>query len=101
MDISKIFAKEKVFTKELVDELAPEHSRTSCVEGESVGNEYFNEFGIPRCTRCALQYRTKNGEWPHGVKLRSVDISFDADSATTRTSVVFDPESRSRTDKAP
>lgn len=43
------------------------HSRTSCgTVGE--GNAYFNEFGAPRCEKCAVQYRIKHGEWPHGAK---------------------------------
>lgn len=55
-------------TLEFVNEVAPEHGRTSCTDEKSSGNEYFNEFGHPRCVRCALLHRLKNGEWPHKVR---------------------------------
>jgi len=73
---------EKLFTGGLVDELAPQHTRTSCIEGQLVGNEYFNEYGTPRCVRCALQYRMHHGEWPHGVKVRVMELSFDPETRT-------------------
>ena len=63
--------KNKTMNKELlsfVNEIAPEHSRTSCSDDHSGGNEYFNESGYPRCTRCAFLYRLKNGSWLYNAK---------------------------------
>lgn len=39
-------------TKELVDFLVPEHSRTSCTDEQSHGNEFHNELNDVRCNRC-------------------------------------------------
>lgn len=51
-----------------IDEIAPEHGRTSCNDDDLNGNQYFNEFGCPRCTRCTLLHRARSGKWPHGAK---------------------------------
>ena len=56
--------------RDFIDEIAPEHGRTSCTDTDSNGNEYFNEMGFPRCVRCALLYRARHGEWPHGAEFR-------------------------------
>jgi hypothetical protein len=61
------------------------HSRNSChTAGE--GNAYFNEFGVPRCEKCALQYRINHGEWPHGANLTgwkiNAEIRFQKDGIT-------------------
>lgn len=58
-----------------IDEIAPEHTRTSCDDNNSNGNEYYNEFGYPRCVRCALLYRLRNHEWPHNAEAR-IEIRF-------------------------
>lgn len=50
------------------------HTRTSCSDQHSKGNEYANEFGVPRCSRCALLHRHKYGEFPYGV---SAEIKLD------------------------
>ena len=52
----------------LIDEIAPQHQRTTCSDGDSHGNEYSNEFGAPRCTRCCLIHRLRHGEWPNGAR---------------------------------
>ena len=49
-----------------VNELAPEHQRTSCSDENLNGNQYFNEMGYVRCVRCAFLHRLEVGEWPHG-----------------------------------
>lgn len=67
-----------------VNLLAPEHGRTSCTDLESNGNEYFNEFGYPRCTRCALLYYVVHGEWPHGVQVNFTQIKFKGHPRITR-----------------
>lgn len=59
-----------MFDHDFIDEVAPKHQRTSCTDERSVGNEYFNEFGFPRCVRCCLLYRHRQGEWPHGSQFR-------------------------------
>lgn len=53
---------------ETVNELAPNHDRTSCSDEKSRGNEYFNEMGYVRCVRCAFLYRLRFGEWPDGAE---------------------------------
>jgi len=60
-----------------IDEVAPEHQRTSCTDDSSNGNQFFNEFGSPRCVRCALLHRAREGEWPCGVdaEIRSIRFS--------------------------
>lgn len=53
-----------------------EHSRTTCgnmLVGDS--NAYFNEAGAPRCEKCAIQYRIREGKWPHGAALSEWRIS--------------------------
>lgn len=49
---------------------------THCTDEQSNGNEYFNEFGFPRCSRCALLYRLKNGAFPYGVRVDNVVLRF-------------------------
>lgn len=69
-----------------VDEVAPTHSRTSCNDDDSRGNEFFNEHGYPRCVRCAMLHRVVNGRWPHDAKFLIVDLrtSSGDDSAKQR-----------------
>ena len=62
--------------RNFVDEIAPRHDRTSCSDADFNGNQYFNELGYPRCTRCALLYRLENGKWPHGAVVKSSGILF-------------------------
>lgn len=58
-------------TRAFVDEVAPEHGRTSCHSDDGdTGNEYFNEMGYPRCVRCCLLFRVRMGRWPHGATFR-------------------------------
>jgi hypothetical protein len=57
----------------LINAIAPSHSRTSCSDLNSNGNEYFNEFGCPRCQRCALLYFAAHGKWMY--EGLSVDLS--------------------------
>ena len=59
---------------ELINEISPNHTRTSCSDENSNGNEYFNEFGVPRCPRCCLLHRVKNGEWPHGAEPQGCEL---------------------------
>lgn len=49
--------------KELVDEIAPKHDRTSCSDAD-LSNADPNSQGYSRCVRCCLLYRLRNGEWP-------------------------------------
>lgn len=49
-----------------INELAPNHDRTSCSDQDLNGNQYFNEMGYVRCVRCAFLHRLREGEWPHG-----------------------------------
>lgn len=56
--------------RNFVDEIAERHQRTSCTDEDSNGNEYFNEYGYPRCIRCAILYRLKNKQWPRGASPR-------------------------------
>lgn len=46
------------------------HERTSC-EAPNVGisNAFFNEYGFPRCNKCAILHRVRHGEWPHGARV--------------------------------
>lgn len=53
-------------TKDEINELAPNHDRTSCSDKDSKGNEYYNEMGYVRCVRCAFLHRMREGQWPHG-----------------------------------
>lgn len=49
-----------------VNELVPEHDRTSCSDDNSNGNEYPRpSTGYVRCVRCAFLYRVRNGHWPY------------------------------------
>lgn len=59
----------EMLTLEMVEFLAPEHNRTSCSDENSNGNEFANEHGYPRCTRCALRALVANhGKDPYGQK---------------------------------
>ena len=49
--------------------IAPEHDRTTCVDGSTNGNEYPNEFGYARCVRCAILVALEGME-PYGLTLR-------------------------------
>ena len=51
-----------------VNELAPNHGRTSCSDENLNGNQYFNEMGYVRCVRCAFLHRLREGEWPYGAE---------------------------------
>lgn len=64
-----------------IDEIAPRHNRTSCNDIDANGNQYFNEFGCPRCVRCAMLHRYHIGEWPHDAKIVSSDIIFEVSRA--------------------
>jgi hypothetical protein len=44
------------------------HSRTSCTDEISNGNEYYNEMGFARCARCAL-LRALNNDPVYGRRL--------------------------------
>jgi hypothetical protein len=59
-----------------INAVAPKHSRTSCTDENSNGNEYFNESGAPRCARCALLYWEKYGQFPYGVTVKHLNIEF-------------------------
>lgn len=50
---------------QFINEIAPKHDRTSCDDNNLNGNQYFNEYGYPRCNRCALLHRWHTGEWSH------------------------------------
>ena len=55
---------------ELINEIAPTHSRTSCDPANGwAKNAYFNEMGHSRCVRCALLHRIEEGEFPYGAKM--------------------------------
>lgn len=60
-----------------VDAIAPAHSRTSCSDDNPNGNQYANEFGVPRCARCALRAVVDNlGLSPYGEPVEiSVEVS--------------------------
>jgi hypothetical protein len=62
------------FSPDLIGQLLPEHDRTSCNDDNSNGNEFFNEFGAPRCRRCAVLHFVRNGEWPNGA-VANVDVA--------------------------
>lgn len=47
-----------------VNELVPNHDRTSCSD-ENLANAYPNNMGYVRCVRCAFLYRVRNGYWPN------------------------------------
>jgi hypothetical protein len=66
----------QLIVKTFANILVPEHQRTSCSDENSNGNEYFNEFGYPRCCRCALLYLAKNGHWPYHAEIHSLDTTF-------------------------
>jgi len=66
----------QLLIKTFANVLVPEHQRTSCSDEDSHGNEYFNEYGYPRCCRCALLYLAKNGHWPYHAELSSLDTTF-------------------------
>jgi hypothetical protein len=51
---------------DFINEIAPVHCRTSCSDDDFFQNAHFNECGYPRCVRCALLFRAKNGEFPKG-----------------------------------
>lgn len=44
--------------------LVPEHSRTSCSDESSNGNQY-----RARCTRCVILHAKADGLWPSDIKL--------------------------------
>ena len=68
---------------EFINEIIPNHQRTSCTDEFSGGNEYFNEFGLPRCARCALLYRLKTGNFPYGVTVKELNIKFSGNPRIT------------------
>lgn len=55
--------------RELVNEIAPNHDRTTCKNDTWNTNAFFNEMGFSRCVRCALLYRLDNDEFPYGSKM--------------------------------
>lgn len=71
--------------QDLIDAIAPKHNRTSCSDEDSSGNEYFNEFGYPRCPRCALLYWEKHGEFPYGVSADIESIKFSGHPRITKS----------------
>jgi hypothetical protein len=62
---------------DFVNEIAPSHTRTSCSDENSNGNEYFNEMGYPRCVRCALLYRLKEGIFPYDARVTELTIRLE------------------------
>lgn len=78
--------------RKFVDEIAPEHQRTSCSDEDSRGNEYFNEAGYPRCVRCAFLHRLANGEWPHGARFTVVGMVVKQRSAVERLGNIAERE---------
>jgi hypothetical protein len=66
-----------------INELAPEHDRTSCSDDNLNGNQYFNECGYPRCARCALLHRLNTGEFPYGVHVSRLTIRFSGHERIT------------------
>jgi hypothetical protein len=60
-----------------VEEVAPTHDRTSCSDADSYGNEFFNEYGTPRCVRCALLHRVTHGAWMYGATFRVTGLRTD------------------------
>ena len=54
---------------ELINEIAPEHDRTTCKNDTWNRNAYFNEMGYSRCVRCALLYRIDNDGFPYNAKM--------------------------------
>ena len=54
---------------ELINEIAPKHTRTTCKDDTWNTNAYFNDAGFSRCIRCALLYRVDVGEFPYGSKM--------------------------------
>jgi len=70
---------------QLINELAPEHERTSCSDGNLNGNQYYNEFGAPRCTRCCLLHRIREGEWPDGTFPVHTQIMLGGDERITES----------------
>ena len=66
-----------------VNELAPEHQRTSCSDEDSGGNQYFNEMGYVRCERCAFLHRLREGEWPHGAEPHIGSLQMETPARST------------------
>lgn len=66
---------------ELINLLAPKHTRTSCSDTDFEGNAFANELGYPRCERCALLFWNKNKEFPYGANVQSLTVQFDRDHA--------------------
>ena len=64
---------------EFINEVAPEHGRTSCSDADWNGNQYFNEMGYPRCVRCCLLHRLAHGRWPHDAQFRVTGLRAVAD----------------------
>lgn len=62
--------------KTFINKISPKHNRTSCDDENSNGNEYFNEMGYPRCTRCTLLYYLRNGEFPHNVTVEHTTVQY-------------------------
>lgn len=62
--------------KPLIDRLLLDlkHTRTSCSDEESNGNEFPNSGGHPRCTRCLLLYYKKHGRFPYHARVNQVDF---------------------------
>lgn len=73
----------EMLTLEMVEFLAPHHTRTSCSDENSNGNEYAPEHGVPRCARCALRALVLNhGKDPYGNKAVvrvNVDVQYGGD----------------------
>ena len=55
---------------ELIDAIAPEHSRTTCSPKDNwAPSAYFNEAGYSRCVRCALLHKIETGEFPYAAQM--------------------------------
>ena len=67
--------------KTLVDKIVPEHDRTSCSDEDWHCNEYANDMGYPRCTRCAFLYFLKYEEFPYDTDIKSVVIRYSRNYA--------------------
>lgn len=66
-----------MISMEAINLLTPKHERTSCSDEKTNGNEYFNEMGYPRCSRCLLLHLKEYGELPHGAEMESVVFQLD------------------------
>ena len=62
---------------ELIDLIAPKHTRTSCSDENPNGNHFGNEYGYPRCKRCALRFLVEEGIGPYGATVTVTDVVYN------------------------